>query len=350
MSTASVTKPCSIVNVAPARQPDSVAAIAEILYPAYSFVDCTGRVSLAGSRVEDRLVLQLVYNYAGQTVEIYLNSEGKEIDGEPIVHDRQIKLVPLPRPPEHAELDEDRLLAAGRQRAEERVPSGSDIELASAKAVWCKYVDGKLRFTIGAAAVDLPFSGWTLTLAPPPFVCPQTGAATFQLSITDDGRIAAAERIEPCAETGRRMLSTELIACAVTGRRISPELVELCPVSNRRLLRSVMVACAACRQEVSPQVVERKLRLACRRMKAVKKADPRMARVLHEHPALDRWRMWRIGETARVYVLSASGWWKRLLVVVDKETLELRHMAVGNKLSGRWTAVEPAQFAYVLRE
>ena len=75
-----------------------------------------------------------------------------------------------------------------------------------------------------------------------------------------------------------------------------------------------------------------------------------MARILHEHPALDRWRRWRMSETSRVYVLVATGWLKRLLVVVDKETLELRHMATGSRLSHRWTAIEPTQFAYVLRE
>ena len=222
--------------------------------------------------------------------------------------------------------------------------------MVECRAIWCKYVEGKLRFTIAAAALDLPFSGWTRTLAAPPFVCPHTGAATFRLAATDDGRIAAAERIETCAETGRRLLSTELVRCAVTGRRVSPELAEVCPISGRRLLRTEFVRCGSCRQRVSPQVVERNQCQACRRLKAVMKADPRMARLLHEHPTLDRWRHWRLSETSRVYVLVATGWLKRLLVVVDKETLELRHMATGGRLSSHWTAVEPAQFAYVLRE
>ena len=57
-----------------------------------------------------------------------------------------------------------------------------------------------------------------------------------------------------------------------------------------------------------------------------------------------------MSETSRVYVLVATGWLHRLLVVVDKETLELRHMATGGRLSSRWSAVEPAQFSYVMRE
>ena len=102
--------------------------------------------------------------------------------------------------------------------------------------------------------------------------------------------------------------------------------------------------------QITPQVVERDQCRACRRLKRVRKADPRMARLLHEHPALDRWRRWRMSETSRVYVLVATGWLRRLLVVADKETLELRHMATASRFSARWADVEPSQFAYVLRE
>ena len=339
---------CPLIHVTPAEQPTSVPEIAEILFPAYTVTD--GRVSLAGCALEDRLVLQLVYEYGGQTLEIYLNAEGKEVDGQPIAQDRQVKLVPLAKPPEGVQVDFERLLAVGLRLAQDRLPAGAGLDLVGCQAIWCKYVEGKLRFAIAAASMDLPFSGWTRTLSAPPFVCPHTGAATFRLAATDDGRIAAAERIETCAETGRRLLSTELVRCAVTGRRVSPELAEVCPISGRRLLRTELVQCGSCRQRVSPQMVERNQCQACRRLKAVTKADPRMARLLHEHPTLDRWRRWRMGETSRVYVLVATGWLNRLLVVVDKETLELRHMATGGRLSHRWTEVEPAQFVYVLRE
>ena len=58
----------------------------------------------------------------------------------------------------------ERLLAAGRRLAEERLPGGAEAELVAATAVWCRYVEGKLRFTIGAAWIDVPFSGWTRSL------------------------------------------------------------------------------------------------------------------------------------------------------------------------------------------
>ncbi len=344
---------CPLVHVAPAVQPKSVAEIADILFPAYRVED--GRVSLAGCALEDRLVLQLIYAWGNQRLEVYLNREGKEIDGQPIAQGgssaqgEELKLVSLPGQPDDPQADWDRLLAAGSRIAEERLPADASAALESCRAIWCKYVEGKLRFAIGGVSTDLPFFGWTLALGPPPFVCPHTGAATFRLAATDDGRIAAAEQIEACAETGRRMLGTELVRCEVTGRRVSRELADACPISGRRLLRSEMVRCVSCHQRVSPQVIEREQCAACRRSKAVKKADPRMARLLHEHPALDRWRRWRMSETARVYVVVATGWLKRLLVVVDKETLELRHMATGSRLSHGWAGVEPAQYVYVLR-
>lgn len=343
-----MSQPSPLIHVAPADQPTSVPEIAEILFPAYTVDD--GRVSLAGCALEDRLVLQLVYEHGSQRLEIHLNMEGKEVDGQPIAQDREIKFAELANPPDRLEADLERLLAAGSRLAEERLPAGTNVELSCCRAIWCKYVEGKLRFAIGGTSIELPFSGWTRTLSPPPFLCPRTGAVTFHLAATDDGRIAAAERIEACAETGRRLLSTELIRCAVTGRRVSPELAEVCPISGLRLLRTEMVQCGSCRQRVSPQIVERNQCQACRRLKAVKKADPRMARLLHEHPTLDRWQRWRMSETSRVYVLVAAGWLKRLLVIVDKETLELRYMATGNRLSPRWTKVESAQFVYVLRE
>ena len=240
-------QPCPLIHVAPAKQPACVAEIAEILFPAYALDD--GRVSLAGCALEDRLVLQLSYAYGNQTLEIYLNCEGKEVDGQPIVQGGEVKFTGLPGPPDGLEADWERLLAAGSRIAAERLPDGASMDLVSCRAIWCKYVEGKLRFATAAASIDLPFSGWTRTLSPPPFVCPHTGAATFRLAATDDGRIAAAERIEACAETGRRMLGTELVRCAVTGRRVSPELAEACPISGRRLLRTEMVQCARATSE-----------------------------------------------------------------------------------------------------
>lgn len=337
-----------LTHAVPANQPVSVQQIADILFPAYAVVG--GRVSLAGCALEDRLLVQLRFRHQQQTMEIYLQADGKEVGGEPIMGPRSVELSEVSEPPASLGPEIERLIASGTRLAEGRVPSGDTPELIAATAIWCKYVDGKLRFTIGASSVDLPFSGWTQGLTPPPLVCPHTGTPTFCVMATDDGRIAAAEQIEECAETGRRMLATELVACCVTGHRVAPELIEICPISGRRLLRTEMVECGTCRQRVSPAVVERNQCAACRKLRRVSKADPRMARVFHEHPTLDRWRYWRMAETARAYVLVASGWLKRLLVVVDKDSLELKTVATGSRLLTRWDPAEPEQYPYILRE
>ena len=338
---------CPVTHAAPADQPQSVQQITELLFPAYTVDE--GRVSLAGCAIEERLRLQLCFLHAGRPMEIYLDAEGKESDGEPITGSGPVALAPLAEPLGPLGPEVERLLAAGVRLAEERLPPGSEPELVAATAVWCKYVEGKLRFTIGEASLDVPFSGWMRLLTPPPVVCPYTGESTFHLAATDDGRIAAADQIERCAVTGHRMLAAELIACTATGQRVSPELAEVCPISGRRLLRAEMVACAQCRQRVSPAVVVRGVCRTCRRLKRVGKAEPRMARLLHEHPTLDRWRHWRIGETARVYVLTAHGWLKRLLVVVDKESLELKYVATGSRFLRRWDAIDPAHYADALK-
>ncbi len=335
-------------HIAPADQPTSVSQITALLFPAYT-VD-GGRVSLAGCALEDRLVLQLGYTHLGQRLEIYLNAEGKEVDGEPVARDHPVTAMAVDAPSDWRAAELERLIADGNRLAEDRASGGTLPELIEVKAIWCKYVEGKLRFTIGAATSDLPFSGWTRHLAPPPFICPYTNAASFHLATTDDGRIAAAEQIELCAATARRMLSTELLQCTVTGRRVAPELIETCPIGGQRLLRSELIRCKTCRQRVGPQAIERGQCRVCWRLKRIAKADPRMARLLHEHPSLDRWRSWRMGESSRVYVLVASGWLKRLLVVVDKETLEFRHMALGSRFSPRWQAADPSQYSYILQE
>ena len=146
------------------------------------------------------------------------------------------------------------------------------------------------------------------------------------------------------------MLASELVTCSVTGQRVMPSLVEPCAVSGRPVLRTKLVQCDMCRQRVSPAALERQPCTGCRKLKRVSKADPRMVRVLHEHPPLDRFWRWRLSETAQAYILIAAGWLKRILLVVDKETLEIRCLAKRNHLRREWDLVDPQQYAYVLRE
>jgi hypothetical protein len=70
-----------------------------------------------------------------------------------------------------------------------------------------------------------------------------------------------------------------------------------------------------------------------------------MARVLDAYPKLDRWWSWRIVETRSVQVLVGASTLRRLLVVLDKHTLDVLHVAGGSRMSGRWTIATDVQRA-----
>jgi hypothetical protein len=74
-----------------------------------------------------------------------------------------------------------------------------------------------------------------------------------------------------------------------------------------------------------------------------------MARVLGEYPQLDRWRRWLMSETADVYILNATGLAKRLLLVVDKESLEVRRAARRGRFASNWIELTDSESADLLR-
>ena len=337
-----------VIHVAPADQPCSVHQVAERLFPAYTVDE--GSVHLAGCTLEDRLFVRLDFRHGEKLLVIYLDGAGQEVDGQMVEALGMNAVVELDRPPRPFEPEVGQLVDVGVRAAAERFPAENPPELLVTAALWCKFAEGKLRFAVGEATVDLSFADWSRTLRPPPCACPHTAVSTFHLAATDDGRIAAAQQIEVCAQTKRRVLSADLLTCSATGRRVVRELIDTCPVSGDLLLRTEMIECPVCRQQVSPAAIRRRRCVACRNLQAVSKADPRMARLLDEHPPLDRWRNWRISETATVYILTAAGWLKRLFVVADKESLELKRLATGNRLFSGWRAAESSQYDYVLRD
>jgi hypothetical protein len=336
------------IHLAAADQPTSVRQLTERLFPAYTIDG--GRVHLAGCHLEDRLFVRLTFRHGDLVTSLYLGADGRQVPDGLIEALGMRETVPLEKPPRDAVAEIQRLAEIGAHLTARRPALESSPGVPEVAAIWCKFAQGKLRFSVGESSVDLPFGGWARTVQAPPFVCPYTKQSTFHLGATDDGRIVAADAIEPCDETGRRVLADELIACSITGRRVVRELVGTCPLTEKPILRKAMAVCGMCRQSVSPATIERDRCTACRRLQPVNKADPRMARLLDEHSQLDRWRHWRLSETATVYVLVASGWFKRLLVVADKESLEIKVMATGNRMASRWQVVDPVQYQYVLRE
>ena len=78
------------------------------------------------------------------------------------------------------------------------------------------------------------------------------------------------------------------------------------------------------------------------------KDDPRIAWILGEHAGLDRWSRWQLAETRTVYVAQAARLLKRLLLVVDKETLAVHRLATAGRIASTWIDASAAEQADIL--
>lgn len=330
------------------EEPVSLAELTARLFSAYRVEG--GRVYLAGCHWEDRPFFRLRRHQNGGPEEIWINDHVKLAPAKQVAQLGLRDSRPIDGPPPCLPAVFPALVQRVRQEAARLFGQQGDAGPEEIAAIWCKFVEGKLRFTIGSAWADLPFSGWARTLQAPAFPCPATGRGTFHLAATDDGRILDASAIAVCEASGRRLAKEELVRCWWTGKQVAKDLVDVCSFSGQLLLRSELISCAVCNQKVSPAVVEEGICSACRSLQPVSKADPRMARILAEYPLLDRWPRWQLAETYSVYVLVGSGLWKKLLAVVYKETLELRHLATRHRMQSQWRTVEPKQYPFVLRE
>lgn len=332
----------SLPHFAPADQPTSVRQLAERLFSAYTLDD--GSVHLAGCSLEDRPFVRWTFEHGGATVEVLVDDHARLVDDDTARRLGLGETVRLEHPPDPTRHPFKCLVDQSRHLVQQRYPAVDLAGSAKTALIWCKFAEGKLRFTFGDGSVDLPFFGWARSLQPPPFVCPHTGKRTFHLAATDDGRIAAAEAVRRCDETGSRVLDADLAICAVTGKTMLRELLATCPVSGEQVARKQLLTCSICLQEVSPHAIDGNACSACRNLRPVAAGDVRLDRVLARYPALAGWSKWRLSETARVYVLRASRWWKRLLVVVDKQSLAPLRLARGRRFQARWTPLERDQW------
>ena len=123
---------------------------------------------------------------------------------------------------------------------------------------------------------------------------------------------------------------------SASGQLALPDSLVRCPVSGEQVLETELVVCPMCGESVAPAGMRGNRCRACRRLANVSKADPRMARALGEYPGLDHWRRWKIAETERAYILLAVGLVRQLLIVLDKESLEVLRAAEGHRLLGSW--------------
>jgi hypothetical protein len=323
--------------------------IAQRLFAGYKIDG--GKIHLSGCQLTDLPFLRLTFLDPGDPQEVrhvVVAHDGSSVDEHLIQELNLADLEPLSANRPRLEEGTLRSLTAAARRVAARSADNGDpqamtIEPLATTVVWIKQANGQLQFTIGESAGTLPFSGWAQTISPKPFVGSHSGASTFHLAATDDGRIDAAEQIVRCELTGERVLCQELVTCCVTGKRVKQEFTQPCPVSGRPAISDQFARCPVCRQEVSKAALTAEGCTACRSLRRIKRDDPRLVWIVGEHPRLARWRNWQFGETLEVYLAQGTSLFKRILVVVDKETLKVRHLAVASRLEKQWTTVPPGQ-------
>ena len=344
-----------VVHVRPREQPLAVNDISQRLFEAYQVEG--GQVHLAGCQLADYPFLRMSFavdDGAGATLRhVFVAHDGSSVSPQQV---EDLGLLDVERLGGSApRIDEpalQSLMAAGRRVAAKsstsRDPTASIVEPSIVSVVWVKHASGTLDFTIGDSSVQLPFSGWAKLIRPQPFVASNSGASTFHLAATDDGRIDDVDQIVRCEQSGRRVLQQDLATCSVTGKKVLEDFVQSCPVSGRPALKDQFVTCPVCQQRVSKTTVDDGACQACRSLTKASKEDPRLAWILGEHAGLDSWKSWRLAETQQVYIAQANRLMKRMLVVIDKETLAVRHLAQGSRLASDWTAVPEDSYAEFL--
>jgi len=342
----------SAAHSKPAGEPESVHEITPAIFAHYRFTG--GHIHLAGCLLEDRPIIRLTSlpeqssdgenGRAGQVHHHLFWPDGSRVDETLAANLHLDDITPCnQRPPHPAPGDIDAAVENVRRQF-----ACEGEQVVAATVIWCKYAQGKLAFEAGEQSVALPFEGWARLLAegtakPPPYCCPLSGHETYHLAVTDDGHIAAAEGIATCEESGRRLLHHESEQCAATGRRVAPDLLATCRASGERVLARTLVECSQCHQPVSPNVLQGGRCSVCRSLAPVRKDDPRIARLLDEYPQLDRWPRWRISETEQLYVLVATGWLRQLLLVVDKQSLEVVRVATSGRILTNWAELPSGQ-------
>ena len=173
-----------------------------------------------------------------------------------------------------------------------------------------------------------PLAGWTAA-ARPRRLSARTPRASYHAVATDDGRIVAAEKAARCARSGHLVLAEELVECDATGERVLPELTRICPVTDRPVLATELTTLLVVLAGGQPMAVEGSLpglpfAAADRRRRAAAGASAGGT------SRIEAMVKWKAAETAEVHLLLATRWWRRLLLVVDKETSAVRHIRVGD--------------------
>ena len=119
-------------------------------------------------------------------------------------------------------------------------------------------------------------------------------------------------------------------------------------MSGEECVEEAFAVCPSCREEVSSPALQGGACDACLSTKPVGMDDPRVVWVVGEHRGLGKWKRWRLAETEDVYVIRLVGLFKKLLVVIDKETLAVRHLARAGALQPKWSPAPEEEWEQLL--
>lgn len=333
------------VQMIPRSAVQGVNEITAKIFGVYQVPD--GHVHLAGCSLEDRPILRISKRARdGQWAHAFYDLEQGELTDEVIDALGLKDLVPVEsrvQPISPIQREAWYQFVAHQQNQ----PFDDDLILT---VIWCKYAMGRIAIEIQDHVGQVEFSGWAAmfrdsVIKPPPFHCAHSGLEDYEVVVTDEGELTVPAALAVCDVSGRKLRVQEVGTCAATKKRVKLEFLSTCPVSGESILSTELCACAQCQQLVSPGVLAGGKCAACRKLESVRKDDPRIARILHEHPELDRWPKWRIAETREVVILLMSSLLKRQLVVLDKESLELRHAAQRGRFSKAWVPLPAAELA-----
>ena len=348
------------IETAAAHQPLSVHELAEHLFAQYKVEN--GHAHLAGCSLEDRPFLRLTFlQPASETnhprlVHCYGTVAGDLVESElrDMLELQDVMLVAGRTP----HIDRDvigRWSDLIRRQYETQRQHELVGPLIAVTIIWCKYAEGKLAFAIGKKSVEVPFAGWgqlfmSRQKLPPPYHCPESDLSSYHLAATDDGRITVVEALATCSASSRRVLTDELEVCSETGARALPEYMQTCPCTGQRVLATALESCEMCQQRVSPQSLISGRCCACHDLTLAASTDSDLAQLLAAYSKFARFRNWKMGESAAVRTFVGSSLWKRILVVCDKETLDVLHLATSSRFSHVWKSVSDEQRAEWLRQ
>ncbi|TWT90955.1 hypothetical protein Mal64_13540 [Pseudobythopirellula maris] len=324
----------------PLGQPDGVHGLAERLFAAYRLEE-GGRCHVAGCSLEDAPFLRLTRRVVAPgvpqdetTVEHTFYNESVAAVASELIDRLGLATVETAEPAPHSvpRVRMGQIAAAAHRLAEAHADSALPVAVA---IVWAKRASGRLRFEFGERSLDAPFDGWARDLEAPPVVCPRTGLETYSLGVLEDGDIVAAEAIQKSDVTGAKRLADELLTCAVTGKRGEAEHYVACPVLEAPVLATETTNCPRCGQGVARTVADDAGCDGCRKPAPLAADDPLRAELTERHPGLAK-QKWSVAESGDIVLLEQTGWFRKTLVVLSRETLDPLRVATASRMSNTW--------------